>query len=270
MKNHKIIMRDILKKIQVNMPFQQLRHQYLPAVLKEKINPEIGFNCQVLDSTRREDFREMAAILLEAELSITFHAPFMDLRPGALDPRIRQVTIDRLNQVFDLVHDFQPKAVVCHPSFDERYYVTTGPRWLENSVSTWGALSKTAKDAGTVIMLENVYETHPGYLRMLLDQINSPQIRFCLDTGHFNAFSKTDLGLWLEKLGPYVEELHLHDNDGSADDHLPVGRGNFPFPRLFAFLRERRMTPIITIEPHTEKNLWDTVAHIRETGLLND
>ena len=263
-------MRDILKKIQVNMPFQQLRHQYLPAVLKEKINPEIGFNCQVLDNTRREDYLEIAGILLEAGVRITFHAPFMDLRPGALDPRIRQVTIDRMNQVFDLVPDFQPEAVVCHPSFDERYYVATGPRWLENSVSTWRALSKTAKDMGTVIMLENVYETHPGYLEMLLHQVNSPQLRFCLDTGHFNAFSKTDLALWLERLGPCMGELHLHDNNGSADDHLPVGKGNFPFSRLFAFLRERRMTPIITIEPHTEKNLRDTVVHLRETGLLND
>ena len=263
-------MRDILKKIQVNLPFQQLYHQYLPTVLKEKINPEIGFNCHVLDSTRREKFLQVASILQEAGVSITFHAPFMDLRPGALDPRIRQVTIDRLNQVFELVPFFQPKAVVCHPSFDERYYVTTGPRWLENSISTWRALSRTAKDMSTVIMLENVYETDPGYLGVLLDQVNSPQLRFCFDTGHFNVYSKTDLTLWLEKLGLHVGELHLHDNNGSSDDHLPVGRGSFPFPRLFTFLKEKGMTPIVTIEPHTEKNLWDTLDHIRETGLLED
>jgi len=263
-------MRDILKKIQVNLPFQLLCHQYLPTVLKEKINPEIGFNCHVLDSTPREEFLRVADILQEAGMCITFHAPFMDLRPGALDPRIRQVTIDRLNQVFDLVPYFKPKAVVCHPSFDERYYVTTGPRWLENSVSTWGAFSRAAKDMDTVIMLENVYESDPGYLEMILDQVNSPQLRFCLDTGHFNAFSKTALALWLERLGRYVGELHLHDNNGSSDDHLPVGKGSFPFSRLFAFLRERGMTPIVTIEPHTEKNLWDTLDHIRGTGLLND
>jgi sugar phosphate isomerase/epimerase len=164
---------------------------------------------------------------------------------------------------------FKPRAVVCHPSFDERYYVTTGPRWLENSVLTWGAFSRKAKDMNTVIMLENVYETNPGYLAVLLEQVDSPQLRFCFDTGHFNAYSKTDLSLWLERLGRYMGELHLHDNEGSTDDHLPLGKGNFPFIRLFAFLREKGMSPIVTVEPHTEQNLWDTLAHIRETNLLD-
>jgi sugar phosphate isomerase/epimerase len=262
-------MRDILKKIQVNLPFQQLLHQYLPIVVKEKINPEIGFNCHVLDGTPRGEFLRVADILRETGVRITFHAPFMDLRPGALDPRIRQVTIDRLNQVFDLVPAFQPSSVVCHPSFDERYYVTTGARWLENSVLTWGMFSEKAKDMNTVIMLENVYESDPGCLGALLDQVNSPCLRFCFDTGHFNAYSKTDLTLWLERLGRYVGELHLHDNEGSTDDHLPVGKGNFPFDRLFAFLREKGISPIVTVEPHTEQNLWDTLAYIRETNLLD-
>jgi sugar phosphate isomerase/epimerase len=129
--------------------------------------------------------------------------------------------------------------------------------------------SEKAKDMNTVIMLENVYESDPGCLGALLDQVNSPCLRFCFDTGHFNAYSKTDLTLWLERLGRYVGELHLHDNEGSTDDHLPVGKGNFPFDRLFAFLREKGISPIVTVEPHTEQNLWDTLAYIRETNLLD-
>ena len=78
-----------------------------------------------------------------------------------------------------------------------------------------------------------------------------------------------DLTLWLERLGRYVGELHLHDNEGSTDDHLPVGKGNFPFDRLFAFLRGKGISPIVTVEPHTEQNLWDTLAYIRETNLLD-
>ena len=263
-------MKRILKTVQVNLPFQQLHQQYLPLVVKEKVNPEIGFNCDVLDGFRRDQFVEVAKILRDTGASITFQAPFMDLRPGALDPRIRQVTIDRLNQVFDLVPYFKPMAVVCHPSFDERYYVASAPRWLENSIDTWGRFGKLAGEMDTLIMLENVYEADPGRIGALLDALNSPRLRFCFDTGHFNAFSKTGLDVWLQRVGNRIGELHLHDNNGQTDDHLPVGEGSFPFRRLFDYLQEKKLKPIFTVEPHNEKNLWGTLQNIRDEGLLKD
>ena len=114
-------MREILQKIQVHVPFRLLREKLLPWVIRERVNPEISFNHDDLDRFQKADFREMAERLADSDLSVTFHAPFMDLRPGALDPRIRQVTLERLRRVFDLVSCFKPRSVVCHPSFDEKY-----------------------------------------------------------------------------------------------------------------------------------------------------
>ncbi len=130
-------MRKILQKIQVHVPFYLLREKLLPWALREGINPEIGFNHHDLDRFQAADFRETAERLADSDLSVTFHAPFMDLRPGALDPRIRQISLDRLRQVFDLIPWFRPRSVVCHPSFDEKYYISTEARWLENSLATW-------------------------------------------------------------------------------------------------------------------------------------
>ena len=64
---------------------------------------------------------ETAKLLADAGLKITFHAPFMDLRPGAMDDKIRRTSIDRIKQVFDLAPYFHPLKIVCHASFDERY-----------------------------------------------------------------------------------------------------------------------------------------------------
>jgi len=41
-------------------------------------------------------------------LKVTFHAPFMDLRPGALDDKIRQASLDRIKEVLDLAPYFHP------------------------------------------------------------------------------------------------------------------------------------------------------------------
>jgi sugar phosphate isomerase/epimerase len=50
-------------------------------------------------------------------------------------------------------------------------------------------------------------------------------------------------------------EIHLHDNHRQADEHLPLGEGDIDFPAIFSFLRERRLTPILTIEPHLAEHL---------------
>ncbi len=245
---------------QVHVPFGLLKESYLPRVISEGLNPEIGFNHTALDETKKEDFIAVAYRLRDAGRRITFHAPFLDLRPGGLDPGIRQVTKDRLSQVFDLVPYFQPGRVVCHPSFDAKYYTGAEQMWLDNSLDTWRHFARLAQEMDTVISLENVYEKDPHQLYLLLSALDSPRVRFCLDTGHFNVFARTTLTEWLDRLGGYLGQLHLHDNDGSLDQHLPIGEGNFPFAALMSSLAARKCTPVITLEAHSKERLYRALA----------
>ena len=261
-------MQDILKKVQIHMPFHMLRDRYLPMVLKERINPEISFNHETLDRFRPDDYRKVAVALLDAGLTTTIHAPFMDLRPGALDPKIRRATADRLRQVFDLAPDFRPRSIVCHPSFDGRYYVSTEALWLENSIDTWRPFLALAEGMDTLIALENVYETDPHLLKELLCSLHSPHICFCFDTGHFNVFAKAPLEEWISQLGALIGQLHLHDNHGITDEHLPPGEGNFPFGDLLQKLRDMGRRPIITLEAHSEQHLRRSLENIKTMKLL--
>ena len=176
-----IAMQDIKKRVQVHIPFHRLRGGHLDRIVKDRMNPEISFAQPVLDNGSKDDFRRVADILREAGLTVTFHAPFMDLRPGAVDPKIRQATVERLRQVFDLAPYFLPKSIVCHASFDERYYVSADQVWLENSIATWAPFLSLAEELDTLIAFENVYETGPRQLKMLLDAFPSPRACLCFD-----------------------------------------------------------------------------------------
>jgi sugar phosphate isomerase/epimerase len=261
-------MDEILRHVQVHMPFHLLYSQFLPMVIRKRINPEISFNHTSLDRFNREDFLDVAGRLLDAGLTITFHAPFMDLRPGAIDPGIRQVTIDRLKQVFDLVPFFRPLSVVCHPSFDRKYYVSSERLWLENSLDTWRQFLVVAGEMDTMIALENVYESDTQPFSLILHHLPSPHLCFCFDTGHFNVFSETPLNVWMENLGSRMGQIHVHDNKGVLDEHLPVGQGTFPFQDFFGRVREQDRDPIITLESHTENDLWQMLGNIKSMDLL--
>ena len=181
-------MPPVSSQVQVHMPFRELHDRYLPLVLERRLNPEISFDFGTLQRFEREDYQRIADRILDAGLSVTFHAPFMDLRPGALDPGIRQVSRDRIREVFDLAPLFHPRSIVCHASFDYRYYVSTEDLWLQNSMDTWTFFSRLAEGADTTICLENVYEKDPRLLERLLAACAGDRLRFCFDTGHFNVF----------------------------------------------------------------------------------
>ncbi|PKN51032.1 MAG: AP endonuclease [Deltaproteobacteria bacterium HGW-Deltaproteobacteria-13] len=260
-------MQDILSKVHAHMPYHLLP-EYLEMILQKKLNLEIYFHHWVLQSLDKSRCMETAKILTDAGLKITFHAPFMDLRPGAFDDKIRQASIDRIKQVFDLAPYFHPLKIVCHASFDERYYVFGDDLWLEASLKTWTELIALAKDHKTMIALENIYEKKPDILRRLFEALSSESICFCFDTGHFNVFSYTPLNIWLKELGKYLGHLHLHDNRGQADEHLPVGCGTFPFTDLFEKLKTMKAKPTITLEAHNQDNLWQSMNNIKSMELL--
>ncbi len=260
-------MQDIINKIHGHMPYHRLP-EYQEMILRQCVNLEIYFNHLDLQNLDESRCRETAKILADAGLKINFHAPFMDLRPGALDDKIRQTSVDRIKQVFDLAPYFHPLKIVCHPSFDDRYYISSDDLWLEASVKTWTEFIALAKDNNTIIALENIYEKNPYILRRLFEALSSDNVCFCFDTGHFNAFSYTPLILWMKELGKYIGHLHLHDNRGGSDEHLPVGYGTFPFTELFDNLHSLDARPTITLEAHNETDLWQSLNNIKSMELL--
>ena len=261
-------MLQIIRKVHVHMPYSLLP-QHLPMVLEKKLNPEIYFSHVALQSLDKNQCAGVARALGDAGLKVTFHAPFMDLRPGALDDKIRQASLDRIRQVFDLIPLFQPLKIICHPSFDHRYYVSCDDLWLENSVCFWRQLIPQAEDGGAIIALENVYEREPGILRRLLEALNSNGVCFCFDTGHFNVFARAPLEDWMEQLGRFIGHLHLHDNFGKFDEHLPVGNATFPFERFFAALKDLNVRPTITLEAHAQEHLWQSLENLQKTSYLD-
>jgi len=61
------------------------------------------------------------------------------------------------------------------------------------------------------------------HLRKLLDDYPNECLGVCLDTGH--AALGQGPKQWIDGLAGRIITLHLHDNDGTADQHLPPGLG---------------------------------------------
>jgi sugar phosphate isomerase/epimerase len=239
----------------ITIPYQILV-QRQDEIIKRGVNPEIYVDSFALDSCHDAEVRLLGEALKKAGLSHTMHAPFMDLAPGGVDSKIRAATRERLEHILQLATLIKPKVVVFHPEYDQRRHGEAFDIWFQGSLEMWTPLVKEAAQQGLTLALENVFEERPETLKKLLEKINSPYLGFCFDTGHSLLFGgKRGWEKWIAVLGMRLVEVHLHDNKGHEDQHLPPGDGQFDFIGLFSLLRARRLSPIYTLEVHQEKDL---------------
>jgi sugar phosphate isomerase/epimerase len=260
---------SIKKRCFINAPWHDLKEKYLNLFLEHKIQPEIGLEGLCVYDEDPATFKEVGEQLRQYNLACTLHAPFFDLTPGGLDPHILQQTRKKLRAAFDLIPVFQPRSIVCHLQFEANKHGYVFEKWFASALDTWASLIPLAAGYNVPVMFENTYEMEPSIHAAMLTELNSPFARFCLDAGHLLAFAGSSWPQWLPALLPWLGQLHLHDNNGSRDQHLAPGRGAFDFAGLFAFLKDNDVHPLITFEPHTEEDLWQTFAYLEETDLLN-
>jgi sugar phosphate isomerase/epimerase len=243
----------------VHVPYDKI-DDYLFFINKYRINLEIYFSSQSLDSLRDSDLSALRG-KLEYNPLLTIHAPFMDLSPGAVDSRVRAITIERFAQIFDIAGTLKPEAIVFHSGYEKWKYDLKPDLWLENSLLTWKPLLERAIDVGVKIAIENIFEDEPDSLRLLMEAMDSKHFGVCFDAGHFNLFTKVPLVEWLGQIGPYLVELHLHDNNKTSDDHLAIGDGTFDFAALFSALKDKEL--IYTIEGHTPENVLKSIERLK-------
>ncbi len=258
-------MTDIKKTVQVSIPFSMLFDKYLDRFIDERINPEIGLDARALDRFSIQDFKAVAQKFFDKDLHFTFHGPFLDLSPGSPDPLVRQVTRRRYEQVLRLLPIFRPKALVCHAGYNQTFYGFVSDLWLENSLEMWRWLSAEVRDEGAQLTLENVFECGPWEMKELFKNLEDCHVGFCFDIGHQACFSQASFQKWMEILGAYVQQLHLHDNNGLTDEHRGLGFGTIDFKAFFILLKSFRKTPpVITLETHFEEELYPSLEFLRK------
>ncbi|WKZ32432.1 MAG: sugar phosphate isomerase/epimerase family protein [Thermodesulfobacteriota bacterium] len=250
------------KRVQVHVPYPYLLEK-TGRLMDLGINPEIFMDAFFIEEARPRDLERIRDAFAEKGLTITVHGPYIDLNPGSREEKTRLLTVGVYDRLFGVVEILKPRTVVLHAGYHERKYKGDKDLWLSQSLKTWPEFVKRAERIGTVIAVENIFEREPSTLRLLMDELPSPNLGICLDAGHMRVFSEVDFEEWFAALGPRVAEVHLHDNHGKRDDHLPIGDGSIDFERFMDLLSKYTKDPVYTIEPHGEDAMFRAIEAVR-------
>ena len=211
-----------------------------------------------------EAFKEVDGTLqgmLDGIPNTTLHGPFNELFPCAIDPKARSLAKYRYRQAMDLAKRYGSKKVILHGGYNGWIYY---PVWyVEQSIVFWKEFLQ--KDPEVEIVLENVLEREPGWLLDILKGVNDPRLRMCLDVGHVSAYSNISVMEWLEICAPYISHFHIHNNDGTRDQHNALNDGRIPMKELLRGIGALCPEASITLEVMQAQPSVDWLA---QNGLL--
>ncbi len=252
----------------VSFPLSLLAHNQhiFQTCISRKMSLELRLDAQVLDELDTSYHTFLAGEFQKAGLSCAIHLPFFDLCPGSPDPLIREASCRRLVHSLEVARLYRPVHLLAHTGFHE-HYCDCFSEWSASALSSWTSILASWPDH-PFLYFENVHDRDPGIMQDFLGELASSRCGFCLDIGHWYSFARgsnsRNLALWLQKLAPYLGHLHLHDNSGLRDRHQGLGNGTVPWDEVFASLEIMDLEPSITLEPHTSKDLQDSLEFMKE------
>lgn len=96
-------------------------------------------------------------------------------------------------------------------------------------------LLKVCEKYDVNLCIENLYsEIEIPYI---FENIHHRNLKICLDYGHRNFLTPNfDI---MKEYGKFVSVLHIHDNYGETDEHLPIYKGNIDWNYVAAGLRDK-------------------------------
>lgn len=220
--------------LQVKVAITDLAGKVLDRFLLDDLRPEVCIESDDLRYHDRDFSRRVGNAFYFKRLPVTVHAPFLRIDAGSTDGPTRNHARQTLERALRLAGYFRPVTIVCH----------AGPRrdlehgeladWIERAMPTFAWMHRACADMGAVLALENIRHQYPALLLPCFEELEGA--RWCFDLGHMNVFSSVPALEWVRVLGPHLGQLHLHDNFGDSDRHLPAGHGNIDYRTLLAAL----------------------------------
>ncbi len=187
-----------------------------------------------VDTSGRKAIRQA---LEAAGLRSSVHAPWK-LNLASSDRNSRRFALDQYKKLLDLAAELGSEVMVFHGGWNED---RAGGHELVND-----AAHELVKHAATMVCrpaLENDEVSRPTLFHNPEDfrSIKVDGLAYVLDIGHANTLGHS-VQEFAKVMRSRVVEVHLHDNDGTGDQHLSLGRGTVNW--------SESIPQVLATEPH--------------------
>ncbi len=171
--------------------------------------------------------------------------------------RVRRIeAMDEFKRAIDVAEELAFPRMVVHMGGSRE---TADPRKRDAAFSTLEHLVLHAKHVGVTLCVENTLSElgQPEYLRAFVDETRLTGLRFNFDIGHAHLSDGEEaerIAKAFEPMRELVASVHLHDNHGEKDEHLPPYDGSIDWQNAISVLNtapEKNLAIVLELKEKT-------------------
>jgi sugar phosphate isomerase/epimerase len=168
------------------------------------------------------------------DLEYSVHAPLSDINIGSLNPAMKEASLNEVLLAIESCARMDIDLITFHPGFISPLGQLDRSAVMRETSRSIREIDRAASEHGVVAALENMPRmpittcTEP---MELLSLVEGTSLGICFDIGH--AHTNGNIDEFLKHVDRF-SNVHIHDNDGSSDQHLTIGEGRIDFKHVLA------------------------------------
>lgn len=180
---------------------------------------------------------------------LAVHGPFIGVSFCHPDHLLREAVQQRLDMTREVSNSLDANVLVLHSGLSSdvsKFNIMD--EWIDKTTEYWKREIPRFAESGVTVVLENIVDETPEFLRDVIDRVDHPNLKICLDTGHVNVWSRVSLDEWLQELGSRIGHVHLHNNDGQTDQHAPLDAGTLDLRKSLKWMTGNLPDVTVSVE----------------------
>jgi len=213
----------------------------------------IGLDWEQNWSLKPQTIKKIRQLAESNSIQLDVHTAYF-LATSAVHPDVRKTVIKILKSSIIFANKVNSHTITVHPGYKESINIEKNYEALKKTLS---AVVKFGKKYDVNICLEN--HANPSspcfFVDDLLNVVKSvDDLKITLDIGHVNLTGIPMLEYY-RKVKDYVINIHVHDNDGTSDQHKCIGEGNIDFRPIFEDFKKNNYNGPFILEIFTHEKL---------------
>jgi sugar phosphate isomerase/epimerase len=163
-------------------------------------------------------------------------------------PGIKEICIEEIRKSVAFFKEIGVKKMNIHPFFYGGYRLEEEK--IKANIEILKEIEPICHGQQIDLMLENYitpFDT-PRIFERIIEAV--PNLKIHLDIGHCNiGHNVYEMVDWFYKhFEERIIHLHIHDNQGKMDEHLPLGCGNIDWKKIIKILKDHGYNNTATLE----------------------